>query len=108
MAENWNLNGTYFEACNCDVACPCILLGPPTTGECTVLVAWHIDEGRYGDTDLTGLNVVLAAHSPGHMMETKWDVAMYIDEKADEAQQGAIGQVFGRHKPADILSLCLD
>ncbi len=28
-------------------------------------------------------------------METKWNVAMYIDEKANEAQQGAIGQVFG-------------
>ena len=34
MAQEWKVTGTYFEACNCDVACPCIFLSPPTTGEC--------------------------------------------------------------------------
>ncbi len=48
MAEKWNLSGTYFETCNCEVACPCVFLSPPSTGECTVLVAWHVDKGRYG------------------------------------------------------------
>ncbi len=95
MAENWNLKGTYFESCNCSVACPCILLGPPTEGECTVVVAWHIEEGSYGNTDVSDLNVVVAAHSPGHMMEVKWKVAMYLDENASEEQQGALGQIFG-------------
>ena len=66
MAEQWKLDGAYFEACNCATACPCVLLSPPTEGECTALVAWHIDEGNFGDVDLDGLNVSLAVHSPGH------------------------------------------
>ena len=95
MAENWNLKGTYFEACNCEAACPCIFLSPPTTGECTVFVAWHIDEGRHGSTSLDGLNVALAVDSPGHMTEGKWKVALYLDDRASEEQQGVLGQIFG-------------
>jgi hypothetical protein len=72
MAEQWNLTGTYFETCNCEAACPCVFLSPPSTGECTVLIAWHIDQGRSDDVALDGLNVALAVHSPGHMMQVQW------------------------------------
>ena len=48
MAENWQVRGTYFEACNCAIACPCNFLSAPTEGECKVIVAWHVDEGQYG------------------------------------------------------------
>ena len=94
MSE-WNLKGKYFESCNCETACPCIFLSPPTEGECTVLVAWHIEEGKFGDTDLAGLNVALAVHSPGPMHEVKWKAAVYLDAKADEAQTNALGAIFG-------------
>ena len=69
MAEKWNVAGTYFEACNCDVACPCVFLSQPTTGECKALIGWHIDEGNQGDVSLDGLNVALYVHSPGNMVE---------------------------------------
>jgi hypothetical protein len=26
MSEKWKINGTYFEASNCEAACPCIFL----------------------------------------------------------------------------------
>ncbi|HTD44099.1 MAG TPA: DUF1326 domain-containing protein [Bryobacteraceae bacterium] len=39
MAGQWKLKGTYFEICNCAVACPCVMISAPTDGECTVLVA---------------------------------------------------------------------
>jgi len=39
----WQLKGVYFEACNCDVPCPCVFLSAPTAGQCTVLVGWHIE-----------------------------------------------------------------
>ena len=29
----WKLTGTYFEACICEAACPCVMMSPPTTGE---------------------------------------------------------------------------
>jgi len=94
MAE-WQISGTYFEACNCETACPCVFLSPPTEGECKALVAWHIDRGAFGGTQLDGLNVALAVHAPGIMVQTKWKVAVYFDERADAAQSDALHQIFG-------------
>ncbi|HTS64366.1 MAG TPA: DUF1326 domain-containing protein [Candidatus Acidoferrales bacterium] len=94
MSGQWKLNGGYFESCNCDAACPCIFLGPPTRGECTVLVAWHIDKGNFGATRLDSLNLVLAAHSPGHMLHAKWRVALYVDERATPEQRDALTKIF--------------
>ncbi len=108
MAETWSVKGTYFETCNCDAACPCVFLSPPTTGDCTVLIAWHIEQGRYGKVVLDGLNVAFAVHAPGHMMQTKWKVAAYLDSRASDAQQDALTHIFtgqaGGH-PAAIAAL---
>jgi hypothetical protein len=76
MAESWKVSGTYFEACNCAAACPCVFLSAPTEGQCTVMLAWHIEQGSSGGVKLNGLNVALLAHSPGHMLQTKWKVAL--------------------------------
>ncbi len=92
---SWRLKGTYFESCNCDVACPCVFLSPPTDGDCTVLVGWHIDEGADGEVALNDLNVALAVHSPGHMMTTKWTAAAYVDARASGDQQNALLKIFG-------------
>lgn len=94
MAEKWNLSGTYCEACNCDVACPCVFLSAPTDGECKALIGWHIDKGNYGNVDLGNLNVAIAVHSPGHMVETKWRAALYFDRNASEKQKDALTQIF--------------
>jgi hypothetical protein len=94
MASDWKLKGTYFETCDCEAICPCNMAGPPTNGTCTVLVAWHIDQGAFGSTKLDGLNVGLVAHAPGHMLQTKWKVALYLDERANDAQREALGQIY--------------
>jgi hypothetical protein len=94
MAGDWNLKGSYFETCNCEAACPCNFGGPPTEGECTVFVGWHIDEGAFADARLDGLNVALVAHTPGHMLQTKWKVALYLDQRASAAQSDALTQIF--------------
>jgi hypothetical protein len=91
---SWNLQGTYFETCNCEVVCPCNFLGAPTEGECTALVAWHIDHGADGEASLDGLNVAIAVHSPGPMTETKWRVALYLDERASDQQKQALTRIF--------------
>ncbi len=90
----WILKGTYFETCNCEAACPCVFTSPPTEGDCTALVAWHIDEGRFGDVPLDGLNVALAVHAPGTMVATKWKAAAYFDDKASPAQNDALHAIF--------------
>ena len=92
--NNWSLTGTYFETCNCDVACPCVFLSPPTDGECTVLIGWHIDNGHFDDISLNDFNVALAVHSPGHMLQVKWNVAVYLDDNANEAQKDALLKIF--------------
>ena len=61
MPDAWSLTGDYFEACNCDVGCPCIFLSDPTHGNCTVLIGWHIQKGRSGQETLDGLNFAIAA-----------------------------------------------
>jgi hypothetical protein len=95
MPNSWKIVGSYFESCNCDVACPCIFLNPPTSGDCTLLVAWHIEQGRFGQIDLDGLNAVLAVYSPaGRMLEVKWKVALYVDERANQDQRDALTQIF--------------
>ena len=94
MPISWKVAGSYFETCNCDVACPCVFLSPPTSGECTVLLTWHIDHGSFGEIVLDGLNAVLAAHSPGHMLQVKWKVALYVDERANQGQRDALTQIF--------------
>lgn len=90
----WKIEGEYFESCNCEVACPCIFLSKPTDGECTAMVAWHIDSGMFEDTSLSGLNVAFAVHSPGHMMQVKWNVAVYLDQRADDGQRDALTRIF--------------
>lgn len=94
MAEKWSLKGTYFESCNCDATCPCIFLSDPTEGNCTALVAWHIDQGSFGSTKLDGLNVVLAAMAPGNMVKTKWKAAAYLDKRATGEQKNALATIF--------------
>jgi hypothetical protein len=94
MPTKWSLSGSYFETCNCNVACPCVFLSPPTEGECTVLVGWHIDKGNFDRTKLDGLNVALAVYSPGTMVAVKWKAALYFDNKASEEQKNALMQIF--------------
>ncbi len=94
MSQEWKLNGTYFEACNCDAACPCVFLSDPTEDDCTVLVAWHIDEGNFDGVALDDLNVALAVLSPGNMVEVKWTAAVYFDDRANDSQKDALMQIF--------------
>lgn len=91
----WSLKGTYFESCNCDAACPCVFLSAPTEGDCTVMIGWHIEEGNDDSVSLDGLNVALAVYTPGHMLQTQWKAAAYVDARATEEQRNALLKIFG-------------
>ena len=98
---HWKLTGTYFETCNCDVGCPCAFGSAPTEGFCSAIVAWHIEQGKFGAVTLDGLNVVLLVDATGIMVEDKWKVATYVDERANEAQKNALLTIFS-DRPAVI------
>ena len=96
MAEKWTLTGDYFESCNCDLVCACLVQAPPPRGRCDAALAFHIDQGTYGQTSLNGLNSVFVASfpGPGKMREGNWTAAVYVDETASAAQQQALSAIF--------------
>src|SRR5437660_2564373 len=99
--QKWHLSGDYFENCNCDVVCPCLispsapLTARPSQGVCDVALVFHIDKGSYDQVSLDGLNVAVIAHTPGAMADGNWTLAAYIDERADDQQTAALGAIFG-------------
>jgi hypothetical protein len=98
----WNLEGDYFEGCNCDLICPCIFKGDPDEGFCNLTVAWHIQKGNYeadgnnnNNINLDGLNVVALFHTPGNMFTgPKWNAAIYIDERATKEQIDSLTTIY--------------
>lgn len=94
MATKWSVRGEYFETCNCQTLCPCIFLSPPTEGNCTVLVGWHVESGELDGAALDGLNVAAMFHSPGPMPAGNWSAALYLDSRASAKQSEALGKIF--------------
>jgi hypothetical protein len=91
----WTLAGDYFESCNCEILCPCLLLGGrPTEGHCDVVLAFHIERGTYGDVDLSGLNAVQALTTPGVMSAGGGTLAVYVDDRATPEQRTALEEIF--------------
>ncbi|MGR9114144.1 MAG: DUF1326 domain-containing protein [Gammaproteobacteria bacterium] len=90
----WHLQGSYFETCNCETACPCVWLNPPSEEECKLLVAWHIEMGHFGEVNLDNLNVALVCYAPGNMIDGNWQAALYVDERSDATQFNAISEIF--------------
>ena len=76
MSTQWQIQGDYLESCTCKGACPCIYLEPPTEGDCSALVGWHIKKGAYGEVALDDLNIALALNAPGPMAEGNWKVVL--------------------------------
>jgi hypothetical protein len=91
----WTLAGEYFESCNCAILCPCLLLGGrPTEGHCDVVLAFHIEKGKYGNVDLSGLNAVQALTTPGVMSAGGGTLAVYVDDRATPEQRAALEEIF--------------
>ncbi len=94
--DRWNLRGQYFENCNCEILCPCVLPVPrpqPTEGYCDVGIAFHVEAGELNGVSLAGLNFVVAAHTPGVMGDGNWTTAFFVDERATEEQRQALESI---------------
>jgi hypothetical protein len=57
----YDLQGTFYEACDCEVICPCWAGMPPDMGACTGLFAWDIEQGTVGSpqVDVSGSRVIV-------------------------------------------------
>jgi hypothetical protein len=95
--QNWRIEGDYFESCNCELLCPCLLShaqAKPTEGHCDVVLAIHIACGDFGGVDLSGLNAVQALRTPGPMALGGGTLAVYVDDRASEPQRAALEAIF--------------
>lgn len=95
--NDWKLEGELILNCNCTVFCPCVIsLGkhPPTEGYCQAWAGVRIDRGHSGDVDLSGLNVAMLLDIPGKMERGNWTLALWIDERATDAQFDQLELIF--------------
>src|SRR5207244_7001607 len=92
----WHAKGEWFDVCKCSIPCPCTFAQPPTEGDCEGILAWHIDEGHYGDVKLSNLNVVAVASFVGNIWAgAKAQMGIYIDSRAEDRQREAIQAIWG-------------
>jgi hypothetical protein len=94
----WELSGSYFEVCNCEAVCPCrrqagAAGGIATYPTCDFALSWWIKSGRVGATDVSGLKVVLTGRF-AERGSNPWEVILYIDDTAAEAQRDVLAALF--------------
>lgn len=93
---SWNLTGSYFESCSCDVVCPCtasLSLGA-TNDRCNAILVFNIKSGEVEGTDVSGLTVAAVADTPKVMSDGNWRLGTVIDADASDEQAEKLGGVF--------------
>ena len=86
----WRMRGPEIANCNCDWGCPCQFNALPTRGNCRAMTAMRIDEGYFGELDLSGLKWAGMFAWPGPIHEGGGEAFVVIDSAASEAQRGAL------------------
>jgi hypothetical protein len=97
---SWNLSGSYFETCSCDLMCPCNMSFDhgATYDYCRVTLVFSIKAGEIEGTDVSGLKVAAIVDSPKVMTEGNWKIGMFVDERATDEQLDKLTAVFGGQK----------
>jgi hypothetical protein len=93
----WQIEGTYFETCSCEVVCPCtasLALGADYD-RCNVTLVFNVTAGDVEGTDVSGLTVAAVADTPKVMSEGNWRLGVFIDDSASDQQMEKLGAVFG-------------
>ena len=92
----WNVKGTYFETCSCDLFCPCnfSLANGATNDYCRVVLVFNITQGEVEGTDVGGLKVAAIAESPKVMTDGNWKLGVFIDSNATDEQAEKLTAVF--------------
>lgn len=83
QAPSWRLSATVAESCSCTISCPCNFGGRPNRNPCEGNRMISIDSGRYGDTDLAGVQFLVTFE-----MGT-WS-KIYVSDKVSAEQQKAV------------------
>lgn len=96
MAEtDWYWKGRYLEYCSCDFGCPCEAMAPPTQGHCDGIIGFQIDEGHYGDVDLSGVLVAATFYFPRAIHHGGGHMQPIFRPETTEEQIGAVFAIMG-------------
>ncbi len=93
MADKWQLEGTVFDACNCETLCPCVYFQAPHEGDCRVTAVWHINKGNYGKTNLENFTMAVVAYSTQNPLMGIDKAGWILDEKLTQEQRDALTQI---------------
>lgn len=86
----WRMRGPEIANCNCNWGCPCQFNALPTNGHCRAMTAMRVDEGFFGDVDLSGLKWAGMFAWPGAIHEGRGEAFVVIDEQAGDMQRDAL------------------
>lgn len=86
----WEIKGRELVNCTCEYGCNCQFNALPDKGHCHAVAAIAIDEGRYGDTRLDGLNIGAIFKWPGAIHEGNGEAIAFVDRRASDAQREAL------------------
>jgi hypothetical protein len=86
----WEIKGRELVNCTCEYGCNCQFNALPDKGHCHAVAGIQIDEGYHGETRLDGLKLAAIFKWPGAIHEGNGEAIAFVDERADEAQRGAL------------------
>jgi hypothetical protein len=94
---SWNIAGTYFETCSCELMCPCNFSFDhgATYDYCRVTLVFNIRSGEIEGTDVGGRTLALIADTPKVMTEGNWRVGVFVDDGTSDEQMQKLTGVFG-------------
>ncbi|MEJ2155232.1 MAG: DUF1326 domain-containing protein [Desulfobacteraceae bacterium] len=103
----WHFNGTVIEACSCPMFCQCYFNTKPALHKtnngaerfCKFNMAYKINKGYYGDTDLSGVRFWVAGDLGGSWKngDSDWAIVTFQSGTTDEQKAGvaaALGHIF--------------
>ncbi len=104
--EHWHFNGTVIEACSCPMFCQCYFNTSPAShpehgGDhfCKFNMAYKVNEGHHGDTDLAGVKFWVAGDlgASWGAGETDWAIVTFQSGTTDAQKAGvatALAHIF--------------
>lgn len=86
----------HLETCNCSHGCGCQFGGHPSSkdGSCQAIIGYKVIDGHYGDVDLTGCKLVVAAKWPKAIHEGNGQCALFIDESCSPEQVEGLAMIY--------------
>jgi hypothetical protein len=105
---DWHFNGTAIEACSCPMFCPCYFNTSPALHNtehgakhfCKFNMAYKVNDGHYGDTDLSGVKFWVAGDLGDTWKDGEADWAVLTFEPGTtEAQKAGVAAALGHIFP---------